>query len=256
MAIRGLFTMGKAFFVFAHLILLTLFSFLMADLIGLFIGERLVVYSKIPESPLPAPTKSLLKTSQEYSKVIVEGNIFNAKQRGQPPGGVITVPEPQAVLELTPLKIRLMGTVVGSGSEDTFAIIEDQTTKEQVLYHLNDLVAQEAQLVKVERGAATLLRGGRSEILPLYEEEGQNGPPVPSIPPAGGVASGVHPVSTNRWVLDKREISQAFDDLPQLLTKARIIPNFTGGQADGVRMISIVPSSLYERIGLRNGDIL
>ncbi|HBI22643.1 MAG TPA: hypothetical protein DDX84_00140, partial [Nitrospiraceae bacterium] len=33
-------------------------------------------------------------------------------------------------------------------------------------------------------------------------------------------------------------------------------PNFSGGAADGFRIFSIVPNSLFEKVGLRNGDII
>ena len=42
----------------------------------------------------------------------------------------------------------------------------------------------------------------------------------------------------------------------KLLTQARLVPNFTGGAADGFRIFSIVPESLFEKAGLRNGDII
>jgi general secretion pathway protein C len=41
------------------------------------------------------------------------------------------------------------------------------------------------------------------------------------------------------------------------LTKARVVPDLTpDGKSDGFRIVSISPASFYERIGLRNGDVI
>ena len=56
--------------------------------------------------------------------------------------------------------------------------------------------------------------------------------------------------------IDRETVTAATEDMNKLLTQARLVPNFTGGEADGFRIFSIVPSSLFDKIGLRNGDIL
>lgn len=41
-----------------------------------------------------------------------------------------------------------------------------------------------------------------------------------------------------------------------LWTGARVVPNFTGGQAQGLRMFAVRPGSLLSRLGIENGDTL
>jgi general secretion pathway protein C len=67
---------------------------------------------------------------------------------------------------------------------------------------------------------------------------------------------GIVKLTPNQWVLDRLEITAALDNLPQLLTKARVVPNFTSGKPDGFRIFSIVPDSFFSKIGLLNGDVL
>jgi len=57
-------------------------------------------------------------------------------------------------------------------------------------------------------------------------------------------------------VIDRREIENAVDNLPQLMAKARLIPNINDGKPDGFRIFAIMEGSLYAKIGLQNGDIL
>ena len=46
------------------------------------------------------------------------------------------------------------------------------------------------------------------------------------------------------------------DDLPKLLSQARAVPNLVNGAMNGFRLDYIAPSSFYEKIGLKYGDIL
>jgi len=247
---------GKMVFVVVHLILLACFSYIIADLIGFFVGERFVVHSKLKETP--SLSRPLLKRpSHQFSKIIIEGNIFNREQRGQTPQEEFPVFLIPPDLDLLPLKIRLMGTIVGEDPGNTYAVIQDEVTKKQELFRLNELVMEEAKLIKVERGWITLLRQGtQEEDHLLFEKNPEDLISNVKKPMKEDKSSGIQSVSSNRWVLDKREVSQAFENLPKLLTKARIIPNFNKGRANGFRIVSIVPNSIYEKIGLKNGDIL
>ena len=239
-----------------HLILLACFSYIIADLIGFFVGEKFVVHSKLKETPsLSRPF--IKRLPNQFSRIIIEGNIFNKELRGNTPDDKPSASPIPPDLNLLPLKIRLMGTIVGEDSSNTYAVIQDGVTKKQELFRLNEMVKEEAKLLKVERGQITLLRQGtQEEIHLLYEEKPEILISNVNNRKREDRLSGIQSVSSNRWVLDKREVSQAFDNLPQLLTKARIIPNFNKGKADGFRIVSIVPNSIYEKIGLKNGDIL
>ncbi len=52
------------------------------------------------------------------------------------------------------------------------------------------------------------------------------------------------------------EISSALANLPQLLSQARAVPYFRNGTSIGMRLFAIKPESLYEKLGLKNGDII
>jgi general secretion pathway protein C len=183
----------------------------------------------------------------------VDRNIFGIK-----PSAAIASPEemtPQPV-QLPPLRVRLVGTIVGE-PEESLAVIEDMGTKEQQLYHIEDIVGTDAKLIAVARNEVTFLRGTIRETLTVQEEGAAGQPamppsmaPVPTAAPrpAGG---------QNSWVLDKQEVTAALENLPQLLTKARMVPNLSpDGKNDGFRIVSISPASFYERIGLHNGDVI
>ena len=59
-----------------------------------------------------------------------------------------------------------------------------------------------------------------------------------------------------RKVLDRREVDQAMNDIPKLLSQARAVPFLVNGAMSGFRMDFIAPASFYEKIGLQYGDVL
>ncbi|MFM1847929.1 MAG: ral secretion pathway protein, partial [Pseudomonadota bacterium] len=63
-------------------------------------------------------------------------------------------------------------------------------------------------------------------------------------------------VDENEFIVDEAELDRALENLPLLLTQARAVPYFADGQAVGLRLFAIKSGSLYEKIGLRNGDVL
>jgi general secretion pathway protein C len=118
---------------------------------------------------------------------------------------------------------------------------------------LGESIDNQAKIMKIDRVEVVLRVGDTQRSLRLYldEEEPGAGMMGTKTPPAGIVN-----VMTNQWVLDRQEIAMALDNLPQLLTKARVVPNFNAGKPDGFRIFSIVPDSFFSKIGLQNGDVL
>ena len=228
------------------------FSYFVADLVSLFIGRQLELPAHSPAMEWVATTEAQVKPTAEIYSSIVDRNIFGIK-----PSATIAGPEeaPPPV-QLPPLRVRLVGTIVGE-PEESLAVIEDLGTKEQRLYHIEDIVGTDAKLIEVTRNEVTFLRGDIRETLTVQEEgaPGQTAMlptpmPVPTTAPRPAGAQ-------NSWVLDKQEVTAALENLPQLLTKARVVPNLNpDGTNDGFRVVSISPASFYERIGLKNGDVI
>ncbi|HEY5600445.1 MAG TPA: type II secretion system protein GspC [Candidatus Manganitrophaceae bacterium] len=250
--------MVKSYFWVLHLLLISAGSYFVADMANLAIGSKLEASIEVPKQPTTTPVRASLKGEggSDYSSII-EGNIFNSKLRGKKVEAPTTA-QPLPAAPPAPLNVNLLGTVVGSEGI-SFAIIEDGKTKEQLLYALGDFLAEDAKIIQISRNKVTLLRGNEKETLEvsLVPEENKGAPrllPSPVSQAASG--AGIRQISKNRWVLDRREIEGAVDNLPQLLTKARIIPNFSDGKPDGFRIFAISEESLYAKIGLQNGDVL
>jgi len=74
----------------------------------------------------------------------------------------------------------------------------------------------------------------------------------------GGFGSGmkVEQVSETSWILDKASMPVHSRDLVRFLMQARAVPCMKQGRLVGFRLTRISRGSLYEKIGLRNGDVL
>jgi type II secretion system protein C len=243
--------MFRHYLLFLHFLILPVAAYLVADMINLVIGNRLEASVKPLEREFPSVLSS--PTSRRNYSDIIQGNIFNPVQRDEveelPVLRIESTPAPAA-----DLRVKLVGTVVRQDGI-SYAVIEHQMTREQQLYRLGDLIEGQAEIVSIDRDGVVLKMGGTQRHLWLYEEEGTtpgSAAMAKAIAPEGGFVK----VTSNQWVLDREDISAALDNLPRLLTKARVVPNFAGGKPNGFRVFSIVPNSFFSKIGLQNGDVL
>jgi general secretion pathway protein C len=57
-------------------------------------------------------------------------------------------------------------------------------------------------------------------------------------------------------MVDQREMLASTENMNQMLTQARALPYVEQGKTVGFKISEIVPGSIYEKIGLQNGDVI
>ncbi len=149
-------------------------------------------------------------------------------------------------------KLKLLGVVIGD-REGVSAIIEELSSKRQLFFKLHEQIPDVGEISEIRRDGIVVRQGDQQELLELAA--GQSEKPV-SAPVAAGSAVAPQPGSPVRTVLDRREVEQAMGDLPKLLSQARAVPYLVNGAMNGFRLDYIAPSSFYEKIGLKYGDVL
>lgn len=184
----------------------------------------------VPEIPKPA---------LDDFRIVWERNLF---------GTVVRAGEDRREIDVTGLKpTRLNLVLLGTVSDDAgggFAVIEEKDKKKQDLYRIGDTVAS-ARVVRILRGVVVLRVGSDDEVLSMEE------PREPGPEGQGQEASKASVVSVK-----KSDIDTALGDMSKILTEARIRPYFTAGKADGFLITRITPGSLFQQMGLENGDII
>ena len=218
--------------------LLAVASLLSASTVNAWIAGR---FRESPRVPTSAVTSVLppAKHPLAYYQPITARDLFNPP-RAEPEG------RPQA----SELKARLLGTAPGAGM-DSFAIIEDDSNKSQQLYRVGDKL-QDRTLTRVEWDRVMLKGEQGEEVLRIVEPSGEAKPAVASGPIVGGIQQR----SDTEFVIDRSEIDKAMENLNQLFTQMRAVPHFQDGKAAGFRLFAIRADSVFEKLGLKNGDVV
>ncbi len=184
--------------------------------------------------------KAARKPSLNAYRVISDRNLFGSIDKA---GGKIQINVDE--LEPTKLGLALLGTVSGTGGFD-FAVIEEKDKKKQGLFKEGDSVAA-ATIIRIMRGIVVLRVADRDEILKM--EEGDHRSKV------GGRRSEVRGIK-NVIKVKKTDIDNAFKNMGKMLAQVRIRPYFSSGKSDGFMVSRIKPGSIFQKMGMQNGDII
>lgn len=96
-----------------------------------------------------------------------------------------------------------------------------------------------------------------SAVLPLPGLDASGRNKSASVPKGdAGFGVKVEQVSDTRWILDRVLMPANIRDLPSFLKQARAVPYVKQGRTVGFRITGISRGGFYEKIGLRNGDVL
>ena len=189
-----------------------------------------------------APSEQARKQKADYS-AIFERNLFGSEPIVDTSGS-----GPAAHADLL-----LRGTAQFNGTG--YAVIENADSGLQQLFAIGDVVFDGPKLVAVDKRTATVLRGGRRVVLEITESE--------STPSAAGDASaaapagnGIRQVGDNRFLVDRGEVDHSIENLSTVVTQMRAVPYLKDGKSIGFRVFNIRAGSLFERMGLKNGDVI
>jgi len=138
-------------------------------------------------------------------------------------------------------KISLLATFVYP--DKRYAILEHGGKNIQDAFELGESVFDEATLEKIERGYVSLKwPDGSTDDYFIEENVG------------GGEQSAVAQVSY--FNVSRETLNEALSDVQTLVSQIRVIPFFKDGKPVGLRLFAIRPGSVFEMVGLRNGDLL
>lgn len=209
-----------------------------------------------PETPQQAATGTIAadttKDPIETYAVIVERNLFRTTDRP-----LVADPMDPGMLEVTTLPIDLYGTIAGEEGRG-YAVIEERDKKRQRLYRVGDRVAG-AVIVKILRNAVVLRVGEKDQVLKKKEIVARGSGRLPAAGRPGPSPAPAPEAAPRPPARPPQAPPGSPSDLASLLTQARVTPHVTAGMSgkpDGVLISEIQPGSLFENVGLVNGDII
>jgi len=158
-----------------------------------------------------------------------------------------------------PTRSSLHGTLVGTAIADpprySLCQITNPDLNETQVYAIGEKY-QGARIYAVEQKRVLIDNNGSNEYIDDSAAAPANIGVAPVAQPGQPSDGSVKQISDNQYVVAKSEINNALTNLSDLATKARIVPSFKNGVANGFKLFSIVPDSLYSKIGIQNGDVI
>lgn len=227
----------KTIFTLSLMLLLTLSAYFLADTVDAVIGRSLDA-APVGTSPLD---KGILRIEpkrelSDYMQILERGLFGEGKG-------------PSAGAASPSSSFRLIGTVEGDAFSG--AVLEDSTGI-QNFYRLRDKLPDGSQIVKVMRDKVGLRLSDGSTI----ELQVTDDTKIVNVARPQAAGPGVRRVSDGKFMVDQGMVTSSTENLSQLLTQARALPYIENGKTAGFRITEIVPGSIYEKIGLQNGDVI
>lgn len=208
------------------------------------------IFYKIVRLKIAArPSVSILQTSAiaftagqgrsiEYYDVVAKRNLFQTARQAMidttNAGGNLSPSEEYTAFDLK--GTMPINPAVG------FAIVEEKGKDKQKLYRTGEMIGK-ARFIRITRNTAVLKDGEKEFVMKIRESV--EGPLTGRSPrPGSGVA------------VSRQEVTQSLTDLKSMMSQAVVRPFLVEGAQQGFIVSSIVPGSLYQKLGLQNGDVV
>ena len=208
--------------------------------------------------PMPLTSAPPIEDDSEILRaspsLILERNLFGAQLVGDRQQVDVQTDVPLAA---TKLPLKLLGTAAASLEERSRAAIEDTKTKKHMVVAVGDTLKghKRVRVKAIERTRVILDNAGRPEELVLNEKN----PAIRSAARSRRKSnrnSRRRSADTKPTLNDRLEKLGGEEGIARVLSSARITPEYVEGEMAGMKVDSIKPDSLFEKIGFLNGDII
>ncbi len=244
---------GLGFYGKAGTILIS--TYFLSDLSGL------VINAFIPEPKFVHSTyqagqsgKSKRQSIDAY-EIIFSRNLFNSRGLipGEDEGNTDSI---TGIARKTSLPLRLIGTLVLKDKAYSIATLQDQSANRVYPVRKGDEIPNKIKVERVEARKVIFinLKNRRREYAALPEDISISEPVITSVQSSN--TQGIEKLNSKRFTIQRSEIEKNLSNLNKILTQARAIPHFENGAPAGYKLFQIVPGSIYDKLGLRNGDII
>lgn len=252
-------------------------AYLLARTANVFVAEGLrVPPSAIAAGPKQAPERARrarAASPEKLTAAFLERNLFKAAREDLTPK-----PEESAEAERAEaegpvvvddencrpcaLGAKLLATFVSNAQPELSVAVFRETKKggETVALRPGDKVLETAELLFVDFRKVYVKNSNRCESLSLEEQKpiSRAQPARPVVRPSNSndLGKGIAKTGGSEWMIPRETIDNVLSNLNKMATQARIVPSFHNGKANGFKLFSIRPNSLYSKIGIQNGDVV
>lgn len=267
-----------------HLALIGLVAFFFARGVGAIVGAEMIEprmdESRLAPPPPPVPVTPSV-SPQISAEMICERNVFNYEKR---PCIEPATPEPEpededdeeeeGLPETCESEAELVGTVASPVEDWSFAMIEsdgetmpyragdevpgvgmvekvgwrlvlmDRESEPDCLFDIYDEPEQKARRSRRSRRARRSRRSRRSKRRAARRQRSRE------------LSKHVEVVSPTQRNVDRALVDQLMENPTSTMRRVRVRPHSRGGEITGFRLSRIRGSSIWSKLGLRNGDVV
>lgn len=261
-------------------------SYLLAKITSLFIASQfpdVMIAVKLPKSAEQASADQEGRAVD--IAVILKRNFFDAqetqfasdedvKAEGEEtttaPDGTeqANVPPENQTAVKTSLDITLISTVAAGDGRNTMSSCVIRSGREQDVYRVaaDPSFSPGTKIVRILPKRVEFLNKNRLEYVELIDfakgmaaysqpEPLEFGKPVRTKALEEELAADIQREG-NTFQIPRVEVDKALANLGRLYTDIRAVPYFKDGKANGFKLLNVKQGSLFEKLGLRRGDIL
>lgn len=158
----------------------------------------------------------------------------------------------------TSLPIDLIGIILVQDKLKSVASVQDRSRNDVVSVKVNEQISPEAIVQEILEDRVIFINRNtnRREYIDLPEEVKRLKTKTIGGPPVGTKVDGITKIDDSHMQVDRSEVDKALANLNTVLTQARCVPNMEGGKSAGFRCFQIVPGSIFDKIGMQDGDVV
>ena len=214
------------------------------------ISLKKIASSQPPSAPITKPTANEgVKPFESYAAAVVEGkNPFGIA------GGKFERITAKTGPSQSAMNVKVVGIIAWPGGRG-YAMLSSPTIPQDV-YKAGREIPGVGTLKAVYPYRVVISSGGKDTKLKLIEDSAM-APVTPEAgKPAGGRGEFVQRTSDNTFSVDKEALRESLDNPKNLMTDARMVPNMEGQTQHGFILREVRPGGIYQKLGLKNGDVL
>lgn len=194
----------------------------------------------------PAATPA---TRVDHREAILARNLFQSSTVAVVPQESENIED----LEETKLPLDLLGTTAAENPALAWAAVMDKELRKTLVVSIGDVLKEKAEVLRIERRRLVLRENGENREL-TFGDDPAEASPVTRAPRR--TARRTTPPRGRRARITRDDVNQALRDPSDILSQARFLPKYDGGEMKGFQVNAIKPDSVLKDVGLQNGDVI
>jgi len=187
---------------------------------------------------------------------IIRRNMFDSSKVGQE----ATIEDGGEAGNKTSLPLVLLATIVAEPEAYSSCLISEEKGEDGALgYGIGDSVLGEATIYRIEQKRVILKRDGELEYLQMEDAEYERPSPKSAKAAKAGKAGkwdGVEKEGETKFTIDQETFNKILENPDKLANQIRAVPKSEDGKVIGYRLSGIKRSSLFRKLGIKNGDVV